>query len=294
MNYFAELTVQNNAVKHLAKRLYDGTLVLFIGAGASRGFGLPNWVELVNDLRKEVGLPIISNPTSADDLQLSADEVIDKIGSVDNLIKKIEELLYKKVEFESTKVFENHLLISISALLMGSKRGHVTRVVSLNYDNMLEWFLSLFGFVVKSVYKLPDLEGSEDVRIYHPHGYIPSSKITSEKSDFVILGMDSANTRLGTPGDPWFEKVRSILDSGFCLFIGMSENTLLDRAIAPLFKTSGEKVKLNRPLGVWVLLSDPERADFQRYNIAPLVLSSPLEISDFLLKICQEARKKLV
>lgn len=297
MMEFNELKFQSNAVRHLAHNLNEGSLVLFLGAGASKGFGLPTWLELVNFLRTDVGLPVLADVgVSAEDLQHAADEVQDKLGSAAALINLIEKYLYDGMkDLASTKIFDNHLLVSISALLMGSKRGHVTRVVTLNYDNMLEWFLSLFGFIVKTIHKLPELEGSEDVRIYHPHGFIPHPLASSIKSDFVILGMDSANQRLGTPGDPWFEMTRHILNTGFCLFIGMSEQTLSDRAIAPLFRTSGERVKPERPLGIWVLLnslSTAKEAEFQRNNIVPLIINGVEDISKFLLEICQESIKK--
>lgn len=295
---FNELKFQSNAVSHLAYNLNEGTLVLFLGAGTSKGFGLPSWLELVNLLRKDVGLSDLSSTgVTAEDLQHAADEVQDKLKGKAELIDIIQRHLYNGLpDLTSAKIFDNHLLVSISALLMGSKRGHVTRVVTLNYDNMLEWFLSLFGFIVKTVHKLPELEGSEDVRIYHPHGFIPHPKTSSVKSDFVILGMDSANQRLGTPSEPWFEMTRHILNTGFCLFLGMSEQTLSDRAIAPLFRTSGERVKSERPLGIWVLLNDlssAKEAEFQRNNIVPLVIKGVDNISEFLLEICQEAAKKI-
>lgn len=299
MNDFNELMYEPNAVDYLADNLAKGTLVLFLGAGTSRGFGLPDWASLVNTLRQDVGLSVISSVNSADDLQHAADEVIDKLkGDTDKLINIIQKYLYSGIpSLMDSEIFDNHLLVSISALLMGSKRGHVSRVVTLNYDNMLEWFLSLFGFVVKTIHTLPELEGSEDVRIYHPHGFIPHPNVSKEKSDFVILGMDSANERLGTSRDPWFEMTRHILNSGVCLFLGMSANTLSDRAIAPLFKTSGDNVKGNRPLGVWVVLEKIDKSKqtvFQRNNIIPLSISSPKEISNFLLKICQSAMKRVI
>ena len=290
-NYLEELKYQPFAINYLSNCLREGTLVLFLGAGVSKGFGLPAWVDLINLMRKDVNLPE-GNFSTADELQNAADEVKRALNN-DDFIQLIEKHLYCTIKnLQLVNIFDNHLLISISALLMGSKRGHVTRVVTLNFDSMLEWFLSLFGFVVKTIYKLPDLNGSEDVRIYHPHGFIPHPDLGKISSDFVILGMDSVDERLGTIGDPWFEMTRHILDTGICLFIGMSGKTLSDRGLAPLFNTSGKKVKNERPLGLWILkeeLTTSKESEFEAKNIIPLSILDEKDIADFLLKICQQA-----
>ena len=298
MSYkFDELSNHTHALNYLAEELGEGGLVLFLGAGASKPFGLPSWIELVNSMRLEVNLSPLTSTNSADDLQHAADEVRDKLENEEELIDLIQKHLYGDIaNLPIVDVFKNHLLVSISALLMGSKRGRITRVVTLNYDSMLEWFLSLFGFVVKTVHELPALEGAEDVRIYHPHGYIPHPNFSSIRSNFAILGMSHANERLGTTGDPWFEMTRHVLNTGICIFIGMSSNTLDDRALAPLFTTCGNSMKDIRPLGIWMLLEQiesPTKQRFFRKNIVPLTFSNPSEISEFLLNICQVAMKKI-
>lgn len=291
---FEDLKHPPSAIEYLSTCLRKGTLVLFLGAGASKGFGLPNWKDLINLLRKEVELPEITDSPSADDLQHAADEVKTALKNSDeDFLELIRKHLYTDSRnLPLVKLFDNHLLISVSALLMGSRRGHISRVVTLNFDSMLEWFLSLYGFIVKTTFELPDLEGSEDVRIYHPHGFIPHPLLKMKSSDFVILGMDSVNERLGTPGEPWFEMTRHILDTGVCLFIGMSGNTLSDRILAPLLNTCGKKSRSKRPLGVWILkeeLIDKKANEFRNNNIIPISITSEEEISEFLLNICQKA-----
>jgi hypothetical protein len=297
MNNFEELKNKDLAIDYLADNLKSGTLVLFIGSGVSKGFGLPSWIQLVNSLRAKVSLPEVTSFTT-EDLQRAADQVIDKLGAKEELLDLLEEYLYQDLKsLPISDILNNNLLVSICALLMGGKRGHISRVVTLNYDSMLEWVLSIFGFAVKTIYKLPELEGSEDVRIYHPHGYVPHPLINGNRSDFAILGMDSVNKRLGTPGEPWFEMTRHFLDTGLCLFIGLSANSLYDRAIAPLFNTSGDKHSTVRPLGIWIVKDDlpPDtEADFLRTNIIPIHISEEKDISEFLLQICQKALQKTI
>ena len=297
MKQFSELKDKKYASDFLATHLVDGSLVLFLGAGTSKGFGLPNWEELVNKLRIKVGLLTLVDVVSAEDLQRGADEVSDLLDEKAQLISYIKEILYPNQSYIDVKqVYSNPLLTSISSLLMGSKRGHVKIVVTFNYDSMLEWYLSLFGFMVKSISSLPTLEGSEDVRIYHPHGFVPHLSLGLEDSSFVIIGLNDANKRLGNSGDPWFEKLRSIFESSLCLFIGLSDLTLSDRAIAPLLSTCGEKVKNIRPLGIWIskdIVTERKESEFFRNNIVPLHIPDPIDISDFLLSISQSAMKKV-
>lgn len=295
MNEFDFLKPHAPAKEYLASKLAEGSLVLFLGAGTSYDFGLPGWVELINFLNNKIGAPALNSTSSADELQFAADSIESKVGKP-QLLDWITECLYSNVNSNIVNSLKNHLLVSIAALLMGSKRGHVTRVVTLNYDNMLEWFLSLFGFVVKTIYDLPALEGSEDVRVYHPHGFLPNPATGNIRSNFLILTMDSAHERIGTPGEPWVELIRHILNSGICLFIGLSARSLADRVLGPLFNTCGKKHIGKRPLGFWILkedLTEDIELQFDRNYIIPLEILDSENISEFLLEICQEAAKKI-
>ncbi len=74
-SYLDELQYQPNAIEFLSKRLHDGTLVLFLGAGVSKGFGLPDWISLVNLIREDVGLPLVNKKSTAENLQKAVDQV---------------------------------------------------------------------------------------------------------------------------------------------------------------------------------------------------------------------------
>lgn len=289
---YEDLVYEDCAIDFLSDCLRRGTLVLFLGAGTSKGFGLPTWIELVNSLRAEAHLPELIPPVSADKLLGSADLVKRSLRLTDiEFVKLIEKHLYKSFSgLKSLDVFENHLLIAISALLMGNKRGRISKVVTFNFDSMLEWFLSIFGFYAETVYQLPYLEGSEDVIIFHPNGFIPHPELELVHSDFIIFGTDDINERLGTLGDPWFELTRHLLNTGVCLFIGMSPTSFYDRGIAPLILTCS---KVNsRPLGIWIVkeeITAETKSDFLDKKIAPIVFLEEKSISEFLLKICNRA-----
>jgi|JI61114DRNA_FD_contig_71_739493_length_2343_multi_2_in_0_out_0_2 hypothetical protein len=294
---FKELQNPNLAIDFLSDHLINGTLVLFLGAGTSQGLGLPNWLELANSFREKVGLKAIHNSNSPESIQSAIDEAIDKLENSDTeKIRIIAEILYPNPSaLEMKMAYSNHLLISIASLLIGSKRGHIKRVVTFNYDSMLEWFLSLFGFEVNSIKELPSLEGSEDVRIYHPHGFVPHPKLELQSSKFLILGLKDANNRVGTRFDSWLEKMRQIMESGVCLFVGLSGNTLSDRAIAPLLSTTGDHFKNERPLGIWInygALDGSKKDEYFRNNIIPIEITDSQAVTEFILKISQRALEK--
>jgi hypothetical protein len=247
-------------------------------------------------MRQGIGLPAIDfrPDVSAEELQLKADEVKDHFGTDEvgyrQLVKKC---LYSGVDL-STAILRDGLLGAVGALIMGSRRGNVRRVMTTNFDSMLEWFVSLYGFVARVVYRQPALEGAEDVRIYHPHGFLPHPELGLPDSDFLILGLDSINKRIGTPGEPWFELTRRLLRTGIGLFVGLSLRSFRDRALAPLFATVGEEIRDWRPTGVWVIVGMEDegvKKEFLRSNIVPLFCPTTQDVPEFLLEICQQAAK---
>ena len=102
----------------------NGSLVFFLGAGISKGFGLPDWFDFTNSLRKLVGLKKIDEALSQI-IQQALDEFLDKINNDE--IQKI--MLVKKVLYPSdnrlevSKAYSNHLLISISSLFNRKPKG---------------------------------------------------------------------------------------------------------------------------------------------------------------------------
>jgi hypothetical protein len=281
------------AISYLKTSLSKGELVLFLGAGASKGLGLPDWTTYINLIRTECGLKEISPSASADELQLAADEIRINNPSMPEYFKVLKKCLYSKLPTLNSEILQNKLLISLGTLLMSSKRGSIKRVVTLNYDSMLEWYLKLCGFVVRIISKLPHMEGSEDVSIYHPHGFLPHPSLKNlEDSDFILLDFKQANAQLSERDNPYYEKTRYIMRSGLCLFVGMSENTFDDRLLAPILVSMDKEVHKERPTGFWFIeqkVYDNKKNHFRDLNVVPIPYSSVDAIPDFILEICQNA-----
>jgi hypothetical protein len=298
---FENLQDPEFAIPYLADRLIDGTLILFLGAGASAGFGLPGWTKFVNAFLAKAGITnVLTESASADEKERALDAALRNIGrSNARKIEFVRNILYPDpTELNYRAIFSQELLIAVASLLVGRKRGHINRVVTFNYDSMLEWFLGVFGLAVRAIYQVPALEGSEDVRIYHPHGYVPHPLLRQKSSDFLIIGSLDANDRAADMNDPWWHKERELLYSGIGLYIGLSLNTFRDRAFQPHLRlVSKDLLKIrDRPLGLWIFLqqlTEDEANECLEYAIVPISLQSKESVTEFILKISQKALEKM-
>lgn len=297
------LTNEGRAVEYLASELSKGTLLLVLGAGASAEVGLPGWAELLRRCRGKMGLPIDKavDGASAEVLQQLADDLErqrfkDNPGGLAQLVKQE---LYDGVDLGGSFA-GRELLVALGALMMGSRRGSASRVITFNYDSVLEWYMSLCGFVSRVVVRPPGLEGAEDVRVYHPHGFLPHPGMLLDDSPEIVLGLSKLNERLGTPGDTWNELMRHLFGTGVALFIGLSVRSFRDRAIAPVLAFVGKQKGRTGATGIWLLADklDPDqslddlRAEFGAVGVALLALGKD-RMPGFLLRVCAQAAGKV-
>src|ERR1700687_258304 len=304
---FAHLKEENYAVDVLAESLLKGRLVLFLGAGISSGANLPGWRDLIISMREKVGLPNDDLGESADALQDAADEVEMKFkGDKKGFADLVQKCLYKGVELDENLVTDPGL-VALGALLTGSRRGSVNRVVTLNFDCLLKWYTSLCGLIPSVILEPPAYEGTEDVRIYHPHGFLAHDDFDAASSDFVILSLQSINKRLSDPNDIWSTFLRHVLTSGVGLFVGLSERSFRDRALAPLLEYAAEKNEKrkdsNLPTGFWIVNLEKENKSTQQIElmeqkflasrIVPLRQATAEAIPRLLLRICRRAAQQV-
>lgn len=301
---YDHLMERSIAVEHLASQLMDGTLTLFLGTGASAGAELPSWHELIRRMqvltKKEVPTTTLTlsaaESSSAAELQDMADEVRDELKDDAKYKHLVKEALYEGVTFSRNQLTDP-MLIALGALMMGSRRGSVSRVVTLNFDCVLEWYVSLCGFVPRVVPEPLHLEGCEDVRIYHPHGFLPHRSLGGRYSDseVLILGLESVFERLGKRVDEWRELLRHLFRTSVCLFCGLSHRTFKDPAFGPLVLDVGKEVGSDRPLGFWLIpdaMSEREQQGMLNANVVPVRVPSRDEVAPFLMEICQKASEK--
>ena len=193
----------SRAVEYLGKMLRQGSLGLVLGTGASSEIGLPSWFNLVKSSLKGAGLSDDVKKTTKNDILLKKIDQIERHFGVEKekYFNCIYDALYKNANL-SNEIFNYPLLVAIGALIIGGKRGSVREILNFNFDNVIEFYLSLYGAKCDEIYKLPCLRKDQDATIYHPHGYLPFGN-HDLFSDFLILSKYSYDKRLGDTIDNW-------------------------------------------------------------------------------------------
>jgi hypothetical protein len=281
------------ALAFLAEHLRNGTLGLAIGAGASKYLNLPLWYSLVNECSVGAGLAADMRETTPTETLCARMEVVEKYHSGGRIGKgealpyreAVRAAMYKGVDFD--RVLHSDLLISIGALVMGSRRGSVREILNFNFDDVLEWYLYLHGYDLNVVTTIPALRTGADVTIYHPHGYLPYHQDWFVSSSFLIFSQYSYDDKMGDIKEPWSELTRMFLKSKVALLVGLSGS---DPTFGPIFRDVQKALGTSRATGLWLFGPDAdlERMDrLQGRNLVPLEFSAFEEWPSFLLKVCQ-------
>lgn len=277
------------AIDALAGHLLDGTLALVLGAGISAGIGLPTWWELVSKMVEGTNVgntTTITPATSNEDLRLSIDDVINELGE-DEYRNKLRRLLYVNIT-NDVNLISHTLLISIGAMIMNSRRGSVREILTFNFDNVLERYLELHGFIAQSVVNLPCLRREADVTIYHPHGYLPNIPDDEIERRLPIFSQHSYDEHMNGK-DMWMDQTKELMLRKVVLCIGMSRH---DPTLGMLLRSLKDSIGDSRSTGYWLLgPGDDDRSDtyLRERNIVPIRCDDYTEYPQLILKICQTA-----
>lgn len=94
--------------------------------------------------------------------------------------------LYDGIALDFAKISQNRLLSAIGSLVMASRRGSAGKVITLNFDDILELYLEFHGFTTAAIHDGRHWAPQDDVVVYHPHGYLPLGH--ANDSDTIVLG----------------------------------------------------------------------------------------------------------
>lgn len=284
------------AAQHLAELLSLKELTLLIGAGVSASAGLPDWQKLVEGCEAELGL---DSPPDR-----SATELMRAIDRVERQLKKsglpleigglVRQNLYTDEQLSANTypldILSNRMLIALGALVMASARGSIGDIITLNFDDLLEWYLHLHGFRTQVISEFPvDLRGNVDVAVFHPHGFAPLVTEAHEGSDWLVLSYQDLVKRLAAGAEePWPTLLASRFMTKRILIVGTS---MSDLDIDVILARARAVKRHSGPLGYYVAkgISADRAEELIEANIVPVSLESYDAIPDFLLKICQLA-----
>ncbi len=288
----------------LVEALCKGELALVLGAGISKFLKLPLWHELIAGCARRAGLRSlakgIDKNTAAEELRKAFDQISERCGrkKTPDILEIVSQALYqalsKKGNTYPSEVALSPLLIALGALTMNSSRGSVSEIISLNFDDLLEWFLDLHGFSTQVVTEYPTLlRADKDVRVFHPHGFLPLRRTAYQPSDFFVLSQKQYLATMADAGSSWSIALQNLLISKILLFVG----TRVEDPDIHLHLTRAEPLLAKtRPFG-YVLIQQAEltkkRADeIRRLNLEPFVVKSYRTAHFDLLRICQGAAER--
>ncbi|HDL00954.1 MAG TPA: hypothetical protein ENH23_01810 [candidate division Zixibacteria bacterium] len=278
------------AVPALGNLLQKGQLCLFLGAGASKGFGLPSWTELIADLLGHKG-----NSKYIQQLSRKSDKDISKlIDDIDDesqeYLKKVHRALYSSVEENlEAQLQRSPLLLAVSALLTGNCRGRITSIITYNYDNILEQYLQMLGYSVCIRTEPYNLSSWADVEINQVHGYLPKIWIEGVTYNNIVLSEKSYRKRRASIDEAWGSFVVNCLHMKCGLFIGLSGD---DSSILDIVQRAKDKIiRANDYLGYWLLADDAFDRNYKSIHdvgICPIKLPIK-DFPNFLFDICKNA-----
>jgi hypothetical protein len=273
----------------LAGLLSRGELALFLGAGVSLDAKLPNWSELVKQCCVVAGIEHddITPDIDSETLRARMDRVDTALSS------KFRNVVHDAVYRNYTGVGEpTQLLRAIGALVMGSRRGSVRDVVTLNFDDVLESYLALHGFIADVIINPQRLRRSVDVNVFHPNGFLPYKR-ERDWSEKIIFTQESFNQTLGQE-TAFKAEVRQLLTTKVILAVGLS---FRDPILTSLITVARDVIAPEgRPVAFWLTTNAAgadELGSMKKNNVVPLKFPGHGAYPAYLLKICQYAADRL-
>lgn len=277
--------------KLLGRLVSRGELVLFLGAGVSTASKLPNWERLVKRCEKAAGITPPAGKRTTEEFMEAMDAVAEEVGDADKFRELVRTNLYPKSFIAKgsypDSILRQKLLIALGALVMPSGRGSINEVITLNFDDLLEWYLKLHGFTSQSVPNFPVyLRSDVDVTIYHPHGYLP---LTGASTDWLVLSRQEFIDRIAQiDGRPWSELLVNTFMTKRLLAIGTSMSDL-DMSVYVAKAQGGSKDGFPAGFVVAVGMKESKRKRLLNAGIVPIVLDSYDDIPTYLLGVCRHA-----
>lgn len=283
---------EDKLIDYLSNQLLKERLCLVLGAGVSLNFGLPLWENLINNMYEIFN----EKPNIGYSNEQNAEYFHTKHCKNDykEYKKYIQKSLYKDYDLNFNNLNTNSTLNAITALIMASKRGSSSKILTFNLDNIIEIYLSYYGFVTNSIVEPIHWRCGADVDIYHLHGYIPAPP--SENFSKNLMLDKHSYSKESKESEIWKQHALCIMQTHTCLFIGLSGNdNNLDKYLTNIESSHIINETGISYWGVSFINKDEDQLILQwkKRKIFPHILEKDFKnLPSFLFKICQKAGEK--
>ena len=238
-------------IEQLKEEYHDDNLVLFLGAGVSRDAKISTWDALISELF----VALINQEMNKEGIVLSESDKKQIIKSIqnqngyspllqtrflrqgfkDDFLDLVRDILYKN------SISTSKLLEEIGQLCI-PKRGKtgIKAIINYNFDDLIEKNLDLLRIKYHSVYSDGIKTNSDELGIYHVHGFLPQSEEDYKdlEKSLLVFSEEGYHKLLLEPYNWANMNQLNFLTNDTCLFIGLS---MTDPNLRRLLEISSQK-----------------------------------------------------
>ncbi|WP_342415016.1 TIR domain-containing protein [Paenibacillus sp. FSL R10-2782] len=212
--------------KILARSLSEGRLTLVCGAGISVSAGVPTWNILLNKLLEAMMKRISNNHN----ININFENTSDFNVKYSNLIigKYLKNNLGNEFQDEvrralySGDITLNDTIDAITNLARPQRdKRSLDSIITFNFDSLIEENLNNNNIKNQPIYCEGIKHKSDEIPIYHVHGYLPRFGDIPHESK-IVFSEDSYHSQFIEPFS-WSNLIQlNKLNQNTCLFIGLS------------------------------------------------------------------------
>ena len=216
------------AIEKLSQAHHDGNLTLVCGAGVSVGAGIPAWSDLLLGLLEKMMASISNNENLS--LKISdANEFQQRYGSSALILGKyLKSNLGKDFSSElRDALYQNNpntsdIIEAIVELSRPQRDGKpLDSLITFNFDNLIEEALDKSRVKHKAIYAEGMRSKSNELPIFHAHGYLPRNGRIPRDRD-IVFSEDAYHSQF-IDSFSWSNLIQlNKLSHNTCLFVGLS------------------------------------------------------------------------
>lgn len=228
--------VKEDQLENLKKSYNNQNLVLILGAGSSKKYGLPDWSTLlqkllIKDLEKE---PETSNCSKDYAVLIKSVFSPNPLILARNIQLKCKNNDHEELSFEEEvrnaiyeEINDNTIIPLYREIrqfcIAPRNKPNLDSIITFNYDDILENCLSQLEIEIpfKSIYSARMKPKADELPIYHVHGFLPRDGKLDSKNKITLS--EDLYHQLYTDVYSWSNIVQiNKFTNNTCLFIGTS------------------------------------------------------------------------